>query len=216
MDFLELMTKRYTCKHYDASKKISDSDFNKIKECLRLTPSAVNLQGWQFYVAHTDEQKKKMRDSISDFNQGRFDECSHAIFICANKRVTEDFYQKVLAKEKSDKRILKEELLQAQYASRKGFTELNSETEKDLIAWCGKQCYIALATAMYAAESMGIDTTAVEGFDAKKVDAILDLDKKDLTCQVVLFLGYRSDKDSNVITNRPKSRLDLEDIFVEI
>ncbi len=216
MDFITLMTERYTCKHYDASKKISEGDFEKIKECLTLTPSAVNLQPWEFFIAHTKEQKDKLRECIADYNQGRYDDCSHVIFICGKKEVTEEYFQKVLNKEEQDKRITDAELRDAQYKSRKYYTLLNSDTEKDLIAWCGKQCYIALATAMYAAASMGIDSTAVEGFDYKKADELLQLDKKGLSCQVVLLLGYKSERDSNIPDKRPKSRLDMDSIFKEI
>ena len=47
MDFLQLAQNRYTTKHY-SNKRISDSDIAKLKEILRLAPSSINSQPWQF------------------------------------------------------------------------------------------------------------------------------------------------------------------------
>ena len=47
-DFLQISKERYTTKHYDSSKKISNADFQKLLEILRLAPSAVNVQPWFF------------------------------------------------------------------------------------------------------------------------------------------------------------------------
>lgn len=56
MDFLELMRNRYTTKYYDPEKRISEDKLERILECLRLTPSSVNMQGWRFYLL--DKQSK--------------------------------------------------------------------------------------------------------------------------------------------------------------
>ena len=47
MNFLELAKKRYTTKHY-STKRISDEDIAQLKEILRLAPSSINSQPWQF------------------------------------------------------------------------------------------------------------------------------------------------------------------------
>lgn len=71
---------------------------------------------------------------------------------------------------------------------------------------------MALATAMYAAASLGIDTTALEGVDFEKADELLGIKDSNLTCQVVLIFGYRSKDDSNVMEIRPKSRLSMDEL----
>lgn len=40
---------RYATKVFDASKTISEQDFNVIIESLRLAPSSYGLQPWKFY-----------------------------------------------------------------------------------------------------------------------------------------------------------------------
>lgn len=46
--FLEISKNRYTTKHYDQDKKISQKDIDTLLEIARLTPSAVNIQPWHF------------------------------------------------------------------------------------------------------------------------------------------------------------------------
>ena len=54
-DMLDIVRQRYTTKHYDETKRISDEDFGKLAEVLRLSPSSVNSQPWHWFVADTDE-----------------------------------------------------------------------------------------------------------------------------------------------------------------
>ena len=58
MDFLQLAQNRYTTKHY-SDKRISDSDIAKLKEILRLAPSSINSQPWQF-VFISDKLLRKL------------------------------------------------------------------------------------------------------------------------------------------------------------
>lgn len=41
MEILKLLQERHTTKKYDASRKISDADFDLLLESLRLAPSSV-------------------------------------------------------------------------------------------------------------------------------------------------------------------------------
>lgn len=44
MDMLKLIRERYTTKHYDATRRVSDEDMADLMEVLRLSPSSVNAQ----------------------------------------------------------------------------------------------------------------------------------------------------------------------------
>lgn len=60
MEILKLLQERHTTKKYDASRKISDADFDLLLESLRLAPSSVNSQPWEFFIADTKEAKEKL------------------------------------------------------------------------------------------------------------------------------------------------------------
>lgn len=53
MNFLEISSKRYSCRNY-TNQSVSAEDLNYILECARIAPSAVNLQPWRFYVITTE------------------------------------------------------------------------------------------------------------------------------------------------------------------
>ena len=48
MDILSIMRSRYTTKHYDPSKPVSEKALQTMLEVLRLSPSSVNSQPWHF------------------------------------------------------------------------------------------------------------------------------------------------------------------------
>ncbi len=213
MDFQTLIKTRYTCKYYDSQKKISDADFNKILEAARLSPSAVNMQPWYFFVAATKEAKDKIKDAVMEMNMQRFEECSHVVALCTRTVITEDYINKVVDKEDSDGRFGKAPNAKAgQDAGKKNFAGYHKISPAELISWNARNTYIALASMLYAAADLGIDATPVEGMYPHKVDELLGLDKKGLGCLCLVFFGYKSAQDSNTLDQRPKSRLNISDI----
>lgn len=82
MDFLQLAQNRYTTKLY-SSKRVSDEDIAKLKEILRLTPSSINSQPWQF-VFISDEATKEAFAKVSFINEERIRQASHLVVFMAN------------------------------------------------------------------------------------------------------------------------------------
>ena len=82
MEILKLLQERHTTKKYDASRKISDADFDLLLESLRLAPSSVNSQPWEFFIADTKEAKEKLLPAIADFNHSRVTD-SDRLIVCA-------------------------------------------------------------------------------------------------------------------------------------
>ncbi len=213
MDFATLLTSRYTCKHYDPNKKISKEDFEKILEAGRLSPSAVNLQPWHFFVASTPEAKAKIKDAVMPMNMERFENCSHVVVLCAKTDATLEYISKVVDKEDADGRFgRKPEAKVGQDAGKKNFSSMHRISASEIAAWNARNTYITLASMLYQAHDLGIDSTAVEGMYPQVADDLLKLKEQGLTCLCMIFFGYRSKDDSNVLENRPKSRLDLKDV----
>lgn len=211
MDFLQLMQERYTTKHYDASKVVPQDILDKILECARLTPTAVNSQPYHFYVA-SGAAKERVRAAVKDFNLTRYDGASHVVVVSALTKLNDAQLTQVLDAESAAGRLPNDDLRQAQDKSRRFFENMHCE-RGDFTAWCGKQAYIALASILYSAQAYGVDSTALEGIDEAKVDELLGLQAKGETCQYMVLLGYRDPNDSNVTSKRPKSRLAKADVI---
>lgn len=211
MDFLKLMQERYTTKHYNSSKKIPDEILDKILECLRLSPSSINLQPWHFYLTRSAAGKARIRGAMADFNYGRFDECDSVLILCSMNRVSPEFARLVAQTEVDEKRLAPEKL-----EERIGYIQKTCEFKdklETLRVWSAKQIYIAMATVLYAAAAYGVDSTPVEGLNCRMVDEALGLEAQGLHCEAAIYLGLRADNDTNAPERRPKSRLALDRIL---
>ena len=62
MDFLDLCRKRFSARSF-TSEAISDEDKQYIMECVRLAPSAVNMQPWKFVLVASEAAKAELRKS---------------------------------------------------------------------------------------------------------------------------------------------------------
>lgn len=69
MSLLDVARTRYTTKHYDPAKRVSDADFADLLEVLRLAPTSVNAQATRYFVADNAAAKEKILPAILDFNR---------------------------------------------------------------------------------------------------------------------------------------------------
>ncbi|OTQ55042.1 nitroreductase family protein, partial [Gilliamella apis] len=166
---------------------------------------------WHFYIIDNDAAKDKILPAIAEFNQPRVTDSSHTILFCIKSPLEDAHLVNLLNQEEKDGRLPSSELKQTQDESRRFFVTKNSKTIESQQSWEGKQTYLALGQLLFAAAAIGVDSTAVEGFDCDKMDEILELKRKGLKSLVIATLGYRSENDGNA--HRPKSRLPKEQIF---
>lgn len=104
MEILKLLQERHTTKKYDASRKISDADFDLLLESLRLAPSSVNSQPWEFFIADTKEAKEKLLPAIADFNHSRVTDSDRLIVCAIHTDLDESYMQELDDQEEADGR----------------------------------------------------------------------------------------------------------------
>lgn len=104
MEILKLLQERHTTKKYDASRKISDADFDLLLESLRLAPSSVNSQPWEFFIADTKEAKEKLLPAIADFNHSRVTDSDRLIVCAIHTDLDETYMQDLDDQEEADGR----------------------------------------------------------------------------------------------------------------
>lgn len=102
MEILKLLQERHTTKKYDASRKISDADFDLLLESLRLAPSSVNSQPWEFFIADTKEAKEKLLPAIADFNHSRVTDSDRLIVCAIHTDLDESYMQELDDQEEAD------------------------------------------------------------------------------------------------------------------
>ncbi|MBT2160616.1 oxygen-insensitive NAD(P)H nitroreductase [Zobellia barbeyronii] len=217
MNLTEILNNRYSVKEFDATKKISNSDFEQIKSILRLSPSSVNLQPWHFLIADTQESKERITKGTQGFfhfNTPKVLDASHVIVIAARTNADESYMNKILEQEDKDGRFSAQEFKDQMQGGRKLFADIHRYDLKDLPHWMEKQVYLNMGALLLGAAAIGIDACPMEGVDVKALDEEFDLREKGYTTLAVVSLGYRKDSDFNA--KLPKSRFPEETIITKL
>ncbi len=212
MSILESAKRRYSCKHFDTSKKISAEDIFALEEIVRLSPSSLNIQPWHLFVAENMEGKEKIASSTQgfyQFNQRKVLDASHVMLLCVKTDLNDAHLEKLIAKEDADGRFKSPEILQRAKEVRNWFLSQHA-TDKDRQSWATHQVYLALGQLLLAAADMGIDTLPIEGFDKEILSQALNLPAQNLEPVALVALGYSTADDFN--KHLAKSRFEFDDV----
>lgn len=206
MNYIDLLNKRYACKSYDETKKVSLSDEHTILEAGRLSPSSFGLEPWKFVVIKDQNLREKLKPAC--WNQPQITSCSFLVIILSraahNFRGATDYVKsQIKRKNLSDD-------MQINYLNMIGNFVMGVETNE----WAKRQCYIALSNMLNAATSLNINSTPIEGFEPETITKILrsetNLNLDDFNVCVLGAFGY-----SNMV-QPTKFRAPLEEITIQI
>lgn len=219
-DITEDALDRHTVKAYDSSRRISDSDVEKIKTLLRFSPSSINLQPWHFILASTDEGKNRIAKAGTDdkypFNSDSIRNASHVVVFAGRLDADELYKERLLEQEEEDGRFGGQEDRKEQMrGARTMFVNLHKQDMKDLQHWMDKQVYWNGGQFLLGASALGIDATPMEGIDPKGLDDEFGLREKGYSSLFVVCLGYLDPKE-DYNADLPKSRLPLSETLTEV
>ncbi|MGZ7135544.1 MAG: NAD(P)H-dependent oxidoreductase [Methanobacterium sp.] len=198
MEFENILKERYATKKFDG-KKIDEDKIKQIKEMIRLSPSAINLQPWKIKIISDESIKEKLSPATMD--QPQIESCSHLLVFCADTDL-EERANKLLDSLKASN--VPEENLQFLESVLNNF--LSSLSDEKGVCEVQHNVFIAATTAIYAAKSLGIDSCPMKGFNPAAYSEILEL-PDNLVPTIIVPLGYAAD------TSMPKTRLLAEEIF---
>ncbi len=199
---------RYACKKFNPNKKISSSDLSDLLEGLRLTASSYGLQPWKFVVIENNEIREKLV-SLS-YHQKQVQEASHLIILCQLKEYDEAFIDRFLA----DMANTRNQDLESLEKFKSMLMNVVSKPKDQVDTWAKKQIYIALGNLLTVCAAMKIDSCPMEGFQAKKYDEILELEKYGLSSVLVCPVGYRADDD--IYAEKQKVRFSQQDLVITL
>ncbi|MDA9092265.1 NAD(P)H-dependent oxidoreductase [Polaribacter sp.] len=209
MNTIESLQWRYATKKFDATKKLSNTQINTLKEAFNLTATSYGLQPIKLVVI----QNKKIQEKLvsASWNQQQIIQASHVLVIC----IQEDFTSKAV-KNYFDlvkkTRNTPDEVL----SSFRSFlvAEIDKKTPEELNIWNKNQAYLALGNLLTVCAVEQIDACPMEGFIPEQYDEILGLKAHGLTSTLVLPVGFRADEDA--MQELAKVRKKLEDSIIEI
>ena len=142
MDIISVALKRHSTKAFDASKKLTAEEAEKIKTLLQYSPSSTNSQPWHFIVASTEEGKARVAKSAAGtyvFNERKMLDASHVVVFCAKTAMDDAWLERVVDQEEADGRFNTPEAKAANHKGRTYFADMHRVDLKDDDQWMAKQ-----------------------------------------------------------------------------
>jgi len=208
-NFIENQNWRYATKKFDATKKISTTDLEILKEAIRLSASSYGLQLYKVFIVDDKETREKLVAVC--WGQKQIVDASHLFVIANYTKVNEKDIEFHIENTAKTRGIDVETLKGYSDFMKSKIMELSAETQSN---WTSKQTYIALGNLLNAAAELKIDATPMEGFEPEKVNEILGLNQLNLNASLIIPVGYRHEDDAN--QHLKKVRKSTEELFVTI
>ena len=208
MSLISNLNSRYATKLFDASKKVSEADMEKLMESIRLSASSMGLQPYKVLIVEDPKIRAELRTAAYD--QSQITDASAVLVFAVNFEADEktaDDYISLVAKARN---VTTESLGGYNSMIKGALSRFNPE---QLETWVSKQAYIALGYGLVSSAVLGIDTCPMEGFNPDEFDRILGLRKLGLKSKIVLAVGYRSADDN--YQHFGKVRQKKEDFFIK-
>jgi len=199
MNFITAMEQRYTTKMYDQTRELNPIQREELKEILRLSPSSINSQPWNFTFVTDAETKMKLAE-VSNFNAKSVINCDTLVVFSRINNL--QLFENQIAE------ILPEAAVE--YYNR----VVKPKSDEQIKTWFAKQVYLSLGVFLSACAEMKIDSTPMEGIDPEKYDKILG--STDYSTLVAVAIGYRDIEDPNQLEKKSKSRKPLNQIIKTI
>lgn len=204
---VDAMNWRYATKKMNGQSVTGDK-LGTILECIRLSASSMGLQPYRVMVVSDSDTKRKLQPAA--FGQQQIIGSSHLLVFAVHQNIGIAQVNNVIELMAKKRQVSLESL-----AGYKGMLEkaVQSRSESDLYHWASKQAYIALGSGMVAAALERVDSTPMEGFDARSFDEILGLHQLGLRSVVLLALGFR-DAENDLNSAKAKVRIPEDEFFI--
>ena len=207
--FIENQKWRYATKKFDATKKVSASDLETLKEAIQLSTSSYGLQLYKVFIIENPEIRAQLQPV--SWGQTQIVDASH-LFVFANIVDVQDNHIDEYVNNMATTRGLSVEDL-------KGFSDFMKSkivplSVEQKTVWTSKQTYLAMANLINAAAELKIDVTPMEGFEPEKYNEILGLNALGLNASLIAPIGYRHEEDATQYY--PKVRKPKQELFTTI
>jgi len=199
MEFKQLAVERYASRNY-SDKKIDDGTIQILKDIIRNSPSALNIQPWKIKIISDNDLKEKLAPHIFG-GRTQVPTCSHMLILCANTDWDSHIKKNL---ENMRKAKVPEENINYYLMALNGMFGQITADQKTVESQ--KNVYITAASAIFGAKSLGVDSCIIQGFDVGAISQVLKL-TPELVPTLIITLGYAVD------SAMPKDRLPEGDIF---
>lgn len=201
-NFQKALNFRHACKIFDTSKKIPSNQFLEILESARLSPSSLGLEPTRLLVVRDTNLRERLKEVC--WNQIQLTSAAEVVVLkCQLQSMTppSNYIDKMsFRRGKTDDEREK----WIEFYSK--FLQTNESNGISLRHWVEKQSYIVGSSMMNYAAYLGIDSCAIEGFNERELNKVLEIDTFKECVSMILTFGYR------VKEQQKRYRLSLDEI----
>jgi nitroreductase / dihydropteridine reductase len=207
---LDNLNWRYAAKKLDATKAVAQDVVERIVEAARLAPTSSGLQPFEVVVV----TNKTVREQIKPiaWNQAQITDGSHLLVFAAWDDYTAERINMMFDLTNSVRGGTNEGWENYRKQLLSTYPQRGAEVNFQHAA---RQAFIGLGAALIAAAFEQVDSTPMEGFDPKALDAILNLPARGLRSVAIMPLGYR-EADKDWLVNLKKVRRPRSQFVTEV
>ncbi|RKS53535.1 hypothetical protein BC962_1787 [Gillisia mitskevichiae] len=209
MNNIEALKWRYATKKFDENRILSEDKIEILKHAFNLTATSYGLQPIKMVIVHNKTLQSKLVEY--SMNQQQVGSASHVLVLCIEREIDEDFIENYF-KYVHKIRATPNEIL----SPFKDFLidDFKNKHIDEITSWATNQAFLAMGTLLTVSATEAIDACPMEGFEPKKYDEILGLEKLNLKSVLVLPVGFRAKDD--MFSEFKKVRRPISDTIIEI
>lgn len=198
MHVLEAIERRRSVRAY-SNRPVDPEILRRLVEAAHQAPSSWNLQPWEFIVVTDPEVKKRLR--VAANNQAQVEEAG-AVFVCLGSLQQQD----ALA-DRIERAIPPDATEERRARVRRTVTKMRADDEFRKIHVL-TNTYIGISFLVLAAESFGLSSVWMGGFDGEQVKEILGIPEGFYVASLV-SVGYPAED----YVPGPRNRRPVEEIL---
>ena len=183
----QAVLRRRAARRFDPDRPLPDDLLKRILSLATHAPSSYNLQPWRFVVVRTERNRKRLRACA--FNQPNVSEAPVVVIVLGYLRAWETDLDAML-----EQRVaLGAATPESAAETRRRATDKLSRVA-DLGSWALRSAMIAVGMMLLAAESLGVASAPMEGFDPSRIKDVFGVPDDHVVCALVA-LGYALETD---------------------
>ncbi len=182
----EAIALRRATRHFDPDKPLADDLLKTILHLATLAPSGYNMQPWRFVVVRSARNRERLKACA--YNQPKIGEAPVVVIVLGYLNPHRDDLDPMADHQERLGVINREISFAMRSNARKAL-----EHQPDPTVWATRSAMLAAATLMIAAESLGVSSAPMEGFEEPKVREAFGVPDDHAVC-CLIALGHASEQ----------------------
>jgi nitroreductase len=190
----EAIARRRATRHFDPNRPLSDDLLKQVLHLATLAPSGYNLQPWRFLVVRSKANREVLRQCA--YGQAKIGEAPVVVIVLGYLNPQKTHLGPMVAMQ-VDRGAITPEIGKGMMVTAARAVDNVANIE----VWATRSTMLAAATLLIAAESLGVDSAPMEGFEPEKVKAAFGVPDDHIVCGLVA-LGFAAPNKRQVFPGR--------------